>query len=122
MQPDDNDSPEYDAALAEVLANLRTEYVSELPSRMHEMHGFLNKAKSEPGKLEHWLAEVHTIAHRLAGTAGSYGFADLSATAANLDLFLKKLLKGDKTSSTPLTVDWQELDALVDAMNKSVPQ
>lgn len=118
----DEENQEYDEALEEVLKTLRSEYLSELPDRLAEMTGFVEKARHEKEKQLEWLSEAHTIAHRLAGTSGSYGFADLSRAAAELDQYLKKLLKTDaEAGSVANRLNWQALDGLVEVMNKSVP-
>lgn len=120
-QPDDND-PQYDEALNEVLAGLRGEYLNELPNRLSEMKGYFEKARQDREKQLEWLAQAHIIAHRLAGTAGSYGFAELSNAAANLDLYLKNLLKNDTSTGAPANgLNWQALDGMVAEMDKSVP-
>jgi len=114
--------PEYDAALDEVLRSLRGDYLKELPERIAEMKDFVERAKSAEEKQLEWLTEAHFIAHRLAGTAGSYGFSELSQTSAEMDLYLKKLLKSDVESGAVANrVNWQLLDRLVEAVAGSVP-
>lgn len=123
MSTESNDNgPEYDAALDEVLKSLRGDYLKELPERIAEMKDFVERAKCAEEKQLEWLTEAHFIAHRLAGTAGSYGFAELSRTAAEMDLYLKKLLKSDvESSSVANRLNWQLLDRLVEAVAGSVP-
>ena len=113
---------DYDAALDEVLKALRGDYLIELPDRVAEMNEFFDKARSDVEKQVEWLTEAHTIAHRLAGTAGSYGFAELGRAAAELDQYLKKLLKKDaETGSVANRLNWQMLNGLVEEVGKSVP-
>lgn len=114
--------PEYDAALDEVLKSLRGEYLNELPDRIDEMKDFVSKAKSDEAKLYEWLTEAHIIAHRLAGTAGSYGFTELSHAAGEMDQYLKNLLRNEAdTGSVANRINWQTLDGLVEAVGNSVP-
>lgn len=122
MAPEDDDnSPEYDEALNEVLASLRSEYANELPERLSEMKGYLKNARDDQEKLLEWLGKAHVIAHRLAGTAGSYGFAELSTAAANLDLYLKNLLKNEANTGAAVNgLNWQALDGMVEEMDKSI--
>ncbi len=122
MAPEDDDnSPEYDEALNEVLASLRSEYANELPERLSEMKGYLKNARDDQEKLLEWLGKAHVIAHRLAGTAGSYGFAELSTAAANLDLYLKNLLKNEANTGLAVNgLNWQALDGMVEEMDKSI--
>lgn len=122
MPDDDANNPEYDEALEEVLKTLRADYLNELPDRLAEMNGHVEKAMSNKENPVEWLKEAHTIAHRLAGTAGSYGFAGLSRAAAELDQYLKKLLKTDEDAGPVANrLNWQTLAELVEGMNKAVP-
>lgn len=123
MPPEDeNNDPEYDEALNAVLAGLRGEYLNELPERLSEMKEYFKNARADKEKQLEWLGKAHVIAHRLAGTAGSYGFADLSNAAANLDLYLKNHLKNEaNTGMAANSLNWQALDGMVEAMDKSIP-
>ena len=123
MAPEDDDNNEqYDEALNEVLAGLRGEYLKELPERLSEMKGYFKNAREDQEKQLDWLEKAHVIAHRLAGTAGSYGFTDLSSAAANLDLYLKNLLKNEVKGGAAVNgLNWQALDGMVEEMDKSVP-
>lgn len=122
MPDEDANDIEYDEALEEVLKTLRADYLNELPDRLAEINGFVEKAKSNKENPLESLKEAHTIAHRLAGTAGSYGFAELSRAAAELDQYLKKLLKTDEEAGPVANrVNWQTLTELVEGMNKAVP-
>ncbi len=122
MPPEDDDNtPEYDEALNAVLASLRSEYANELPERLSEMKGYLKNARAGEEKQLEWLEKAHVIAHRLAGTAGSYGFTELSAAAANLDLYLKNLLKNEvNTGAAADGLNWQALDGMVEEIDKSI--
>jgi chemotaxis protein histidine kinase CheA len=122
MAPEDDDnSSEYDEALNEVLASLRNEYANELPERLSEMKGYLKNARDDEEKQLEWLVKAHVIAHRLTGTAGSYGFTELSTAAANLDLYLKNLLKNEANSGAAANgLNWQALDGMVEEMDKSI--
>lgn len=102
---------QYDEALNDVLETLRREYEDELPARFAELKEYLQKAKDDGEKQLEWLAQAHTIAHRLAGTAGSYGLPELSHAAGIFDAYCKKLLK---TSGSHL--NWQEIDEMANAI------
>ena len=119
---------EYDEALDDVLVTLRREYEDELPARFAELKEYLQKAKDGGEKQLEWLAQAHTIAHRLAGTAGSYGLTELSNAAGVFDAYCKQLLKSKTlseessdaaSSATPL--DWREIEAMTEAIYSSWP-
>lgn len=122
MAPDEDDNnQEYDEALNAVLASLRSEYSIELPGRLSELKSYFKNARTDEEKQLEWLGKAHVIAHRLAGTAGSYGFVELSSAAANLDLYLKNLLKSDANAGAAVdSLNWQALDGMVEAMDKSI--
>lgn len=120
--PSEEDNPEYDAELDAVLKTLRGEYLNELPERLSEMKEYFKSARADEEKQLEWLGKGHVIAHRLAGTAGSYGFADLSNAAANLDLYLKNLLKNEANAGAAAnSLNWQALDGMVEEIDKSIP-
>ena len=43
------------------------------------------------------IKELHTIVHKLSGSAGSYGFDSLSDSAMEIDLSLKKRTAGSNS-------------------------
>lgn len=71
--------------LEQLIARLRAEYLAEIPDRLAEMDS----------ALERWAAGVPpegpallTLFHRLAGSAGAYGFGDVSSTCRGIERWL----------------------------------
>lgn len=62
------------------LAELRREYARELPAKVSAIVEAL--ARND-------RATATLLAHRLRGTAGSYGFAEVSAAAATIEAALE---------------------------------
>ena len=63
---------------------LHKEYERELPAKLTELRRLIRLARAKP--LEEKLRlETRTLAHRLSGTAGSYGFPDESTAAAVIE-------------------------------------
>lgn len=87
-----------DAARAR-LAFVRERFASRLAARVTELQEQVARAK----KTERSWAEPIALAHRLAGTAGSYGYVDAGAHAAAVEDALRRIESGE----TP----WDELDA-----------
>lgn len=109
------DEEEYDAVLNDVLKTLRAEYKQDLPARMEELQNLLTIANSDSkDALEH-LKNAHVVAHRFAGTAGSYGFQSLSEAAQELDLYFKNFFQNDKSN-----LDWQKISSLTDRMKACI--
>ena len=75
MSPGDDD-------LERALRALREEYLGAAPQRITELWVALAKVQNgEPAA----VAALGTLAHRLAGSAGSYGFQAVSQAARELD-------------------------------------
>jgi len=60
------------------LARLRQEYARALPGKIDTLAAALDRLRGGPGAPDLFEA-ARLLAHRLRGTAGSYGFVDVSA-------------------------------------------
>jgi len=119
MAPDQEE--EYDAALEDVLTTLRKEYLNELPQRFSELRNCIQLAKESQEKQHEALAKAHTVAHKLAGTAGSYGLTELSVAAAAFDSYCKQLFK-EQQNSMDTAPDWEKIEAMGQAIYTSTPE
>jgi HPt (histidine-containing phosphotransfer) domain-containing protein len=63
------------------LAVLRTDYAARLPALIQSLLDLVEEAGERPGVAE----EARLLAHRLRGTAGSYGFVDVSEAAGRIE-------------------------------------
>jgi CheY-like chemotaxis protein len=76
---------------AAAIAALSAEYRDRLPEKYQELAAVTAQAQQgSPQALE----EALKLAHRLHGTAGSYGFAQVSAAAGRLEAGFRQLLAG----------------------------
>jgi signal transduction histidine kinase/CheY-like chemotaxis protein len=99
-----NEQP--DEQMDTALRGLRTAYRERLPEQLGELTERL-RASREPGGSTAFL-EAREIAHRLAGTAGSYGLADIGAALGKIDDALREVsaeFAGDAR--------WSDIDAAV---------
>ena len=87
--------PATTAASSEEFEALRAEYTSELPERLARLRRQLKTVQQRPRDTV-LFAEVRREAHELAGTAGSFGFEDLTALGNDLE---RALLKWQGTSA-----------------------
>jgi len=92
------DAAKNDAALdtlidAEVEA-LRVEYRKTIPEKIREL---------EAAEKENRLADLSTLAHKARGSAGSYGFADLSKLFAAIEDATIALKSGDESQRKKIT-------------------
>ena len=73
--------------LKQQLQELQSSYRQELPQRLAEIKALWQKLTT------HWsqpsLTTLSTCLHRISGSAGSFGYPDLGACAANAEQLLK---------------------------------
>jgi diguanylate cyclase (GGDEF)-like protein len=81
------------------LAVLRDHFIQELPQRLSRV------AALKPPDAEAWAddsaAELRLLAHSIKGSAGTFGFTELSARAARLERLIAQAL----AQATPQTID-----------------
>jgi HPt (histidine-containing phosphotransfer) domain-containing protein len=71
-------------AARDALAALRVEYARRLPARVRKVARALGAYRRAPGDAV-LLERARSLAHRLRGTAGSYGFAAVGAAAGRVE-------------------------------------
>jgi len=86
------DSPQRD--FEDTLLALRSEYAQELPARLSELSGLIKQITNQPDNL-FLLGEARTHAHKLRGTASSYGFQPIGDLSGTVEEAIIKLIKGD---------------------------
>lgn len=74
------------AAIQAALAELRAEYAEGLPALIRELSAAVDAACLSTGGPD--IRHLQTLAHRMHGAAGSYGFKGVSAAAAKLEVLL----------------------------------
>jgi len=90
----------------EALRGLRASYREKLPDQLGELTKRL-RASREAGGSEAFL-QAREIAHRLAGTAGSYGFGDLGSALEKIDDALREVSAEEVENAR-----WSDIDAAV---------
>ncbi|HEX7481429.1 MAG TPA: response regulator [Polyangiales bacterium] len=97
------------SVLSQEFAELRRGYASRLPDKLAELERALAAAKHDAVS----LAEARALAHRLRGSAGTYGFAGVGDAAGLVeDLLAEPVL----ASAGPRRLFWQDIDgAMSDA-------
>jgi len=71
---------------------LVAEYIDSFPEKLGALERAMASGKAGDAA---GLAEAREIAHRMHGTAGCYGFRELSAAAAVLDDLLTRMKRGE---------------------------
>lgn len=80
-------------------AALRLEYLEGARSRLAALRN-LSAAAAGDGAA---LAELRKLAHNLRGSGGFYGFADITAAAAQLEDLTLTALAGERAASGEIT-------------------
>ncbi|MFP2898923.1 response regulator [Corallococcus sp. 4LFB] len=83
------------------LALLSAEYGAKLPERLATLQALLGKGRHGDAAA---MDEAYGVVHKLHGTAGSYGFRDVSIAAGALEDVLRPVKDGG-------TLDWARVDA-----------
>jgi len=81
--------------IQEKLARAHAEYGEKLGGRLDELTELIRRARAEEDGA---LARAQQLAHRLCGTAGSFGFKEVSDALAVVDRTLLALLEGAPAS------------------------
>ena len=68
-------------------AQLTRQFIATLPEKRASLEASWNQVRASQWSPE-TLAQLRILAHKLAGSAGSYGFEELGALALNLDVAL----------------------------------
>ncbi|QAT89081.1 response regulator/GGDEF domain-containing protein [Corallococcus coralloides] len=97
----EEDAPEPVDDFAASLALLSADYGAKLPERLATLQALLGKGRHGDAAA---LEEAYSVVHKLHGTAGSYGFRDVSITAGALEDVLRPVKTGG-------TLDWARVDA-----------
>ncbi|MEE8165592.1 MAG: response regulator, partial [Myxococcota bacterium] len=85
------------------LRALRASYREKLPDQLDQLTERLRAAREPDGSAA--IGQAREIAHRLAGTAGSYGFEDIGAALGNIDDTLREISAEDVENARWSTID-----------------
>ena len=95
-----------DPDLERGLRRIREAYRQKLPGKLAELAEHLRGAREERAP-EQRLETSNRLVHRLKGTSGSFGFDEVSAELARIEVQLERLLSG----ATPDRVaPWTEIE------------
>lgn len=101
------------ARMHDALRDLRVKYRARLPEQVSELVEQLREGRKPDAPDS--LQRAREIAHRLAGTAGSYGFGELHALFDRIDLALQGLIQ------EPAHQDgWESIDAALGQLREQL--
>ncbi len=96
------EAPSEDPSLLADLAELAAEYGARLGDKVRELSGAIERVRTGKALPED---DAYMLAHKLHGSAGTYGFSEVSAAAGRLE----RLLKPWRDDSGP--TDWSAVQA-----------
>lgn len=96
------------------IANLRRKFRERLSADLAGLDRWMGTAS--PVKSPDALRDLREMAHRLAGSGATFGFADISRTARALECRLDELLAGNRS----LGGDDPELASLIAELRSSI--
>ena len=76
------------ARLEERIRSVQISFVASLPQTMNDINSHWGSLRHTAWELK-LVQELQSIVHRLAGSGGTFGFPDISRTAAVLDTALQ---------------------------------
>ena len=100
--------------MQEALTDLRASYRAKLPEQLGELTERL-RASRQPGGGDS-LQQARDIAHRLAGTTGSYGLGEIHAALEKIDAALLSIVEEGADSGR-----WEEIDAALAQLQEYLP-
>jgi DNA-binding response OmpR family regulator len=103
-------TPPLPPEVAEAMEQLRREYQEGLPRRLAELRALVQGAADAPWDAQA-CAAARTAAHRLAGTAGSYGFPDESAAAAAVEALA---IRAERSPEAARAEAWTEASSTLE--------
>ncbi len=103
-------APALSPELASMMAQLKTEYGGALPAKLEELRALVRLARAAPADGPARKA-ARTAAHKLAGTAGSYGFPEESITAAAVEA---QAVRAERASGEQRSACWAVAESALD--------
>ena len=95
-------------SIDELMARLRSEYLADVPARLSELsEGIAAVGRGEDGA----AAALAGLFHKLAGSAGAYGYGDVSDRCRQIERWLVAGEGGAKETLPPLEAAIGEIEA-----------
>jgi HPt (histidine-containing phosphotransfer) domain-containing protein len=95
----------------------RADYRRTLPEKMSQIETLWQGAR-QAGEAPDKLSTLERLAHSLHGTAGTYGFRDLSHAGHTLELAVRALMD---TGATPTETQQLHITEAINAVRLSLP-
>ncbi|MBF0178665.1 MAG: response regulator [Magnetococcales bacterium] len=83
------------------IAQLRRTFLKQLPARLDQAQGLLQRLTEDPANARETAVELHRMFHSLKGSGRSFGFVQLGATAAQGEAWLTAHLESQSSAPPP---------------------
>jgi diguanylate cyclase (GGDEF)-like protein len=93
-----------------MLAAVTAEYAQALPAKVSQLRQMIDHLRDGQRDVEH-VREVRSLAHRMSGTAGSYGFERVGDAARAVEKLVLELMDGVKVTAFQWMRAAHDLDA-----------
>jgi CheY-like chemotaxis protein len=100
--------------MQDALTDLRASYRAKLPEQLEELIERLRASRQPDGGAA--LQQARDIAHRLAGTTGSYGLSEIHSPLEKIDVALLSMIDDGADAGR-----WEEIDAAVALLSEHLP-
>ncbi len=104
-----------DKEFLEQIEALKQSYAAHLPEKMKQLNSLEKILETDLANFE-VLNELYQLAHKLAGSSASFGFASLSEKAYELEMFIKPIVKKNETLDKN---SYEEYKSLLNNLKKS---
>lgn len=113
--------------LQDKLAASRAAYVDKLQRRLDELQELLQQARTAPERALEPLQQAQRLAHKICGSAGTFGFAAAGEAAGEIDRLLLGAGELDDAGTDagtgvgpPIDELWQQIDAALQRARDSL--
>ena len=103
------------SALKQKILALRRQYRAKLPGEIADLEGLFEKAASSTSR-KPLLEEFRRIAHRLAGSGGTFGYPEIGELGRLLEQRAEQIICADQQAEPA----WRELGQLLGTLNQKL--
>jgi chemotaxis protein histidine kinase CheA len=96
--------------IEEKLEKARSRYAGKLEARLAELAELVGRVRDDPGDTRA-LEEAQRLAHKICGSAGTFGFREVGDAVGWIDQQLIQLLSGQARADEEL---WQQITSALD--------
>ena len=105
--------------MKEAIAKLAIRFASELPERIDQVAACLERFEKDPDNSHGDLKAARDNVHQLAGTAGSYGLAEVGNIMVSIEKKLEALMEvSDQRVLAELRADLEQTRGLIASLSE----